>query len=43
MSVTTGEIAKICGVSRGTVDRALHGRPALVRKQEKKLLKLHRN
>ncbi|NSW90393.1 MAG: LacI family DNA-binding transcriptional regulator [Firmicutes bacterium] len=29
MSVTTEEIARICGVSRGTVDRALHGRPGI--------------
>lgn len=27
MQVTTKDIAKICGVSRGTVDRALNGRP----------------
>jgi DNA-binding LacI/PurR family transcriptional regulator len=26
MAITTKEIAKICNVSRGTVDRALNGR-----------------
>jgi LacI family transcriptional regulator len=38
MSVTTGEIAKICGVSRGTVDRALHGRPGISPETRKKII-----
>lgn len=29
MSITTREIAEICGVSRGTVDRALNDRPGI--------------
>ncbi|MDR2079814.1 MAG: LacI family transcriptional regulator [Treponema sp.] len=29
MSITTKEIAKLCNVSRGTVDRALNGRPGI--------------
>ena len=29
MSVTSNEIAKACGVSRGTVDRALNGRSGI--------------
>jgi LacI family transcriptional regulator len=29
MSITTKEIARICNVSRGTVDRALNGRPGI--------------
>jgi DNA-binding LacI/PurR family transcriptional regulator len=29
MAITTKELAKICNVSRGTVDRALNGRPGI--------------
>jgi len=29
MNITTKDIAKICGVSRGTVDRALHNKPGI--------------
>ncbi len=29
MSITTKEIARLCGVSRGTVDRALNGKPGI--------------
>lgn len=29
MSITTKEIARLCGVSRGTVDRALNNRPGI--------------
>ncbi len=29
MRITTKDIARICGVSRGTVDRALHNRPGI--------------
>ncbi|MDL2319188.1 LacI family transcriptional regulator [Eubacteriales bacterium OttesenSCG-928-A19] len=32
MSITAKEIAKICNVSRGTVDRALNGRPGISEK-----------
>jgi DNA-binding LacI/PurR family transcriptional regulator len=29
MPITTKEIAELCHVSRGTVDRALNGRPGI--------------
>ena len=29
MRITSKELAKICGVSIGTVDRALNGRPGI--------------
>jgi len=38
MSITLEEIAKICGVSRGTVDRALHGRKGISPNTRKKIL-----
>ena len=37
MPITTKEIAKICNVSRGTVDRALNGRPGINNKTREKI------
>ena len=39
MPVTTKEIAKICGVSRGSVDRALNNRPGINTRTRDKILK----
>jgi LacI family transcriptional regulator len=36
--ISSLELAKICGVSQGTVDRALHGRPGISEKTKKKIL-----
>lgn len=38
MAVTTKEIAKICGVSRGTVDRALNGKSRINSETKEKIL-----
>lgn len=38
MSITTNEIAKICNVSRGTVDRALNGRAGINPKTKEMIL-----
>lgn len=40
MSVTIKEIAKICGVSRGTVDRALNDRPNINPETKKRIVDL---
>lgn len=42
MSITTKDIAKACGVSRGTVDRALNDRPGINEKTKQKVLKTAR-
>lgn len=38
MSITSKEIAEICGVSRGTVDRALNNRPGVNEGTKRKIL-----
>lgn len=40
MRITTEDIARICGVSRGTVDRALNNRPGISPKTKEKVLKV---
>jgi len=40
MKITTKEIATICGVSRGTVDRALNDRPGINLKTKEKILRV---
>ena len=40
MQITTKDIARICGVSRGTVDRALHNRPGINPETKEKILKI---
>jgi LacI family transcriptional regulator len=40
MSLTIKEIADICGVSHGTVDRALNNRPGISEKTKSKILKV---
>jgi len=40
MKVTMEMIAEICGTSRGTVDRALHGRKGINPKTREKILKV---
>ncbi|GHU64528.1 LacI family transcriptional regulator [Spirochaetia bacterium] len=40
MPITTIEIAKICNVSQGTVDRALNGRPGISPATREKILKV---
>ncbi len=40
MTITSKEIAKICGVSRGTVDRALNNRSGVSEKTKNKILKV---
>jgi LacI family transcriptional regulator len=42
MSLTIKEIADICGVSHGTVDRALNNRPGISEKTKGKILKVAR-
>ena len=40
MSLTAGELAVLCGVSRGTVDRALHDKPGINPETKARILKL---
>lgn len=40
MKVTSKQIAEICGVTRGTVDRALHNRPGIHAATRDKILKV---
>ncbi|TDF95153.1 LacI family DNA-binding transcriptional regulator [Paenibacillus piri] len=40
MSITIKEIAELCGVSHGTVDRALNDRPGISLKTKEKILKV---
>lgn len=42
LKVTTAEIAHICGVSQGTVDRALNGRPDIKAETKQKILAVAR-
>jgi len=42
MSITSKDIARICGVSRGTVDRALNNKPRIDPKTKEKILKVAR-
>ncbi len=42
MRVTTKDIARICGVSRGSVDRALHDKPGISRATREKVLRVSR-
>ncbi|WP_409341570.1 LacI family DNA-binding transcriptional regulator [Paenibacillus sp. MBLB4367] len=42
MSITSKEIAEICGVSRGTVDRALNNRPGVNEATKQKVLETAR-
>ncbi len=42
LGVTTTQIAKMCGVSQGTVDRALHNRGGIDPKTKEKILKVAR-
>lgn len=41
-SITTTQLAKICGVSQGTVDRALHDREGISEKTKTKILSVAR-
>lgn len=43
MGITTKEIAKICGVSRGTVDRALNGKDRISPTTKEKILSTAKN
>lgn len=38
LKITTSEIARICGVSQGTVDRALNGRPDINAQTKQKII-----
>lgn len=40
--ISSLELAKICGVSQGTVDRALHGRPGISEKTKNRILEAAR-
>lgn len=40
MNITAKELAAICGVSIGTVDRALHDRPGINRETKEKILRV---
>ncbi len=42
MRVTTKDIARICGVSRGSVDRALHDKPGISRDTMERILRVSR-
>ena len=42
LKITTSQIAKICNVSQGTVDRALNGRPDIKAETKKKILEVAR-
>ena len=41
-SITTTQLARICGVSQGTVDRALHGRPGISEQTRERILSVAR-
>ena len=43
MRVTIKDIAKYCGVSSGTVDRALNNRPGIKEKTKQKVLQARSN
>ena len=40
MGVTSKDIARICGVSRATVDRALHDKPRIDPQTKERILKV---
>ena len=42
LKITTSQIAKICSVSQGTVDRALNGRPDIKAETKQKILEVAR-
>ena len=42
LKITTAQIAKICGVSQGTVDRALNSRPDIKAETKQKILEVAR-
>ncbi len=42
MDITSKELARICGVSIGTIDRALHDRPGISPKTKEKVLRASR-
>ena len=39
-TISTGQLAKICGVSQGTVDRALHNRAGIKPETREKILRV---
>lgn len=39
LKISSGELAKICGVSQGTIDRALNNRPDIKKETKEKILK----
>ena len=41
-NITTTQLARICGVSQGTVDRALHGRPGISEQTRERILSVAR-
>ena len=43
LRITTEQLARICGVSQGTVDRALNDRPGISRKTKEKVLEAAKN
>ena len=43
LKITTSQIAKICNVSQGTVDRALNGRPDIKAETKQKILEVARH
>ena len=43
MRISTKVLAQMCGVSQGTVDRALHGRYGVNQETKEKILALARN
>ncbi len=43
LKITTAEIAKICGVSQGTVDRAINNRPDIKAETKHKILEVAKN
>ncbi|HUJ73201.1 MAG TPA: helix-turn-helix domain-containing protein, partial [bacterium] len=43
MRITSKELARICGVSIGTVDRALNNRPEISQKTREKILRVSRD
>lgn len=40
LRITTGELARICGVSQGTVDRALNGRTGIKQETRERILRI---